>query len=198
MSETRHRWLWLVTACLLALLVYVAVMYQRIRRQMWTDEARPADVIVVLGAAEYAGRPSPVFRARLDHALSLYHRGIAPMMITTGGKGEDPQFSEGGVGRKYLIEHGVPGEVIIAETQSDNTDESTERVAVIMQKNGMKSCVVVSDGYHLYRAKQMLGRYGLQVYGAPRPQPRPQGRWQRMTLVLREILSYTLWRLHVT
>ena len=198
MSDRRRRWPWVVAACLLALVVYTAVMYWRIQRQMWTDETRPANAIVVLGAAEYAGRPSPVLRARLDHALSLYHRGIAPMMITTGGKGKDPQFSEGGVGRKYLIEHGVPDEAIIAETQSDNTDESTERVATIMQKNGMKSCVVVSDGYHLYRAKQMLGRYGVQVYGAPRPQPRPQSRWQRAILVLGEVLSYTLWRLHVT
>ena len=198
MSARRHHWLWLPAACLLALAVYTGVMYGRIQRQMWADETRPANAIVVLGAAEYAGRPSPVFRARLDHALGLYHRGIAPIMITTGGKGDDPQFSEGGVGRKYLIEHGVPDEAIIAETQSDNTDESTERVAIIMQKNGMKSCVVVSDGYHLYRAKQMLGRYGLQAYGAPRPQPRPQSRWQRAALVLREVLSYTFWRLHIT
>ena len=198
MSDHRRRWPWLLAACLLGGAVYTAVMFQRIRQQMWSDETRPADVIVVLGAAEYAGRPSPVFRARLDHALNLYHRGIAPMMVTTGGKGDDPTFSEGGVGRKYLIEHGVPDEAIIAETQSDNTDESTERVATIMQKNGMKSCVVVSDGYHLYRAKQMLGRYGVQVYGAPRPQPRPSSRWQRATLVLREVLSYTLWRLHIT
>ncbi len=198
MTEGRRRWPWVLAACLLAVVLYTAVMFQRIRRQMWTDETRHSDVIVVLGAAEYAGRPSPVFRARLDHALNLYHRGVAPMMITTGGKGEDPQYSEGGVGRKYLIEHGVPDEAIIAETQSDNTDESTERVAAIMQKNGMKSCVVVSDGYHLYRAKQMLGRYGVQVYGAPRPQSRPRSRWQRTTLVLREVLSYTLWRLHIT
>lgn len=188
----------MLAACLLLLAVYTGVMYQRIRRQMWTDETRPTDAIVVLGAAEYAGRPSPVFRARLDHALNLYHRGIAPIVITTGGRGEDPHFSEGGVGRKYLIEHGVPDEAIIAETQSDNTDESTERVAVIMQKNAMKSCVVVSDGYHLYRAKQMLGRLGIQAYGAPRPQPRPQSRWQRAGLVLREVLSYTLWRLRLT
>ncbi len=198
MSDGRRRWPWVLAACLLVVLVYTAVMFQRIRRQMWTDETKPSDVIVVLGAAEYAGRPSPVFRARLDHALNLYHRGVAPMMITTGGKGDDPQYSEGGVGRKYLIEHGVPDEAIIAETQSDNTEESTERVATIMQKNRMKSCVVVSDGYHLYRAKQMLGRYGVQVYGAPRPQPRPQSRWQRASLVLREVLSYTLWRLHIT
>ena len=198
MSDHRHRWAWVLAACLLALAVYTGVMYRRIQRQMWTDEVRPADAIVVLGAAEYAGRPSPVFRARLDHALNLYHHGIAPLVITTGGQGDDPRFSEGGVGRKYLMEHGVPDEAIIAETQSDNTDESTERVATIMQKNGMKSCVLVSDGYHLYRAKRMLGRYGLQAYGAPRPQPRPQSRWQRAVLVLREVLSYTLWRLHIT
>ncbi len=165
---------------------------------MWRDETRPSDAIVVLGAAEYAGRPSPIFRARLDHGLALYYKKIAPMMITTGGHGEDPQFSEGGVGKKYLAEHGVPDPSIIAETQADNTDESTERVATIMQKNGMKSCVVVSDGYHIFRVKKMLERYGLQVYGAPRPQPRPQSRWQRAGLILREVLSYTLWRLHVT
>lgn len=198
MTERRHRWPWVLAVCLLLLAVYTGVMYRRIQRQMWVDEARVSDVIVVMGAAEYAGRPSPVLRARLDHALVLYHRGIAPMMITTGGKGDDPQYSEGGVGRKYLIEHGVPDEAIIAETQSDNTDVSTERVAIIMQKNGMKTCVVVSDGYHLYRAKQMLGRYGLQAFGAPRPQSRPTSRWQRAALILREVLSYSLWRLHIT
>lgn len=198
MGEKRRRWPWIVAACLLAIGLYTTVMYLRIRRQMWSDETRPADAIVVLGAAEYVGRPSPVFRARLDHALTLYHRGIAPVVITTGGQGEDPRYSEGGVGRQYLIEHGVPEEAIIAETQSDNTDESTERVAIIMQKNGMKNCVVVSDGYHLYRAKQMLDHYGLKAYAAPRPQPRPQSPWQRAALVLREVLSYTLWRLHIT
>ena len=197
--STRRKWPgWTLVAVLGVLALYVAVVYRRIQQQMWVDETRPADAIVVLGAAEYAGHPSPVFRARLDHALALYHRGIAPVVITTGGHGEDPQFSEGGVGRKYLIDHGVPEESIIAETQSDNTDESTQRVAAIMQKNGMKSCVVVSDGYHIFRVKKMLGRFGVQAYGAPRPQPRPQSRWQRASLVLREVLSYSLWRLHIT
>ena len=199
MSARRHnRLAWLLAAVLLAVVAYTAVVYRRIQQQMWVDETRPADAIVVLGAAEYAGRPSPIFKARLDHALALYQRGIAPVMITTGGQGEDPKFSEGGVGRKYLVEHGVPEQKIIAETQSDNTDESTERVATIMQVNGMRSCVVVSDGYHIFRVKRMLGRYGVQVYGAPRPQSRPRSRWQRVSLVLREVLSYTLWRLHIT
>ncbi len=196
--RTHNRLAWALAAVLLAAAVYTAVIYRRIQHQMWLDETRSADAIVVLGAAEYAGRPSPIFKARLDHALALYQRGIAPILITTGGRGEDPTFSEGGVGRKYLVEHGVPEQKIIAETQSDNTDESTERVATIMQVNGMKSCVVVSDGYHIFRVKRMLGRYGVQVYGAPRPQPRLQSRWQRVSLILREVVSYTLWRLHIT
>jgi uncharacterized SAM-binding protein YcdF (DUF218 family) len=198
LSTRRHPWRWFLAAILIAVLTYTAILYRKIQQQMWIDETRPTDAIVVLGAAEYAGRPSPIFRARLDHGLMLFHRGIAPMMITTGGHGEDPQFSEGGVGKKYLVEHGVPDPSIIAETQADNTDESTERVATIMQKNGMKSCVVVSDGYHIFRVKRMLGRYGVQVYGAPRPQPRPPSRLQRAALILREVLSYTLWRLHIT
>lgn len=196
--STGRKWLrWTLAAVAVLVVVYVAALYRAIRQQMWADETRPADAIVVLGAAEYAGHPSPVFRARLDHALMLYHRGIAPVVITTGGHGDDPRFSEGGVGQKYLEDHGVPDESVIAETQSDNTDESTQRVAAIMQKNGMKSCVVVSDGYHIFRVKKMMGRYGVQAYGAPRPQPR-QSRWQRASLVLREVLSYTLWRLHIT
>jgi uncharacterized SAM-binding protein YcdF (DUF218 family) len=174
LSTRRHPWRWFLAAILIAVVIYTAVLYRKIQQQMWVDETRPADAIVVLGAAEYAGRPSPIFRARLDHGLVLFHRGIAPMMITTGGHGEDPQFSEGGVGKRYLVEHGVPDPSIIAETQADNTDESTERV------------------------KRMLGRYGVQVYGAPRPQPRPQSRVQRAALILREVLSYTLWRLHIT
>ena len=82
----------------------------RIERQSTRDEAQPADVILVLGAAEYRGRPSPVLRARLDHALELYRRKLAPRILTTGGAGGDPVFTEGGVGRSYLIGHGVPSE----------------------------------------------------------------------------------------
>ena len=92
------------------------------------DQAAPADAIGVLGAAEYNGRPSPVYRARLDHALELYHRGIAPLIITLGGPGGD-QFTEGSVGEGYLINKGVPEQAIIAETESRNTEESARRIA---------------------------------------------------------------------
>ena len=124
------------------------------------DEARPADAIVVFGAAEYVGHPSPVYRARLDHAYDLFQRGLAPVIITTGGAGNDPHYSEGQVGRDYLEARGIPDVNLIAETQGDDTDESTQRVAVIMHANGMHSALLVSDAYHLYRAKQMMAREG--------------------------------------
>src|SRR5204862_7104928 len=97
------------------ILVYVAYISIRIEQQSTRDEARPADVIVVLGAAEYRGRPSPVLRARLDHALKLYQQGLAPRILTTGGAGGDPIFTEGGVGRSYLVGKGVPSESIVVE-----------------------------------------------------------------------------------
>ena len=183
---------------LLCALAFTAVTFVRVERQSWRDEARPADCIVVFGAAEYSGHPSPVWRARLDHAYSLFQRGLAPIVITTGGYGGDPKFSEGGVGRVYLMGRGIPEQDIIAETQADNTDESVERVAAIMNENGMRTCIAVSDGYHIFRVKKMLERQGFTVYGAPRPQARPTSRWQRVVLVLREVVSYTLWKMHIT
>lgn len=198
-SSGQHRWLWrLVAALALCVAGFGAVTFVRIQRQSARDEARPADAIVVFGAAEYAGRPSPIWRARLDHAYTLFGRGLAPIVITTGGHGEDPRFSEGGVGRDYLISRGIAEEHIIAETQADDTEESVARVAAIMKTNGMRSCVAVSDGYHIFRIKKMLERQGFTVYGAPRPQSRPRSRWQGFVLVLREVASYTLWKLHVT
>ena len=194
----KKRRLWrLLFAFLVLAAAFVAFLYTRIERQAVRDESQPADAIVVFGAAEYAGRPSPVFRARLDHAYNLFQRGLAPLIITTGGRGEDPHFSEGGVGRDYLAGRGVPEKSLIAETQSDNTVESAERVAVILKANGKRTCLAVSDDYHIFRIKQMLEAQGLVVHGAPRPEARPRSGSERATLVLKEVLSYTLWRLHL-
>lgn len=179
----------------LAVVMLTAITFARIQRQSWRDEVRPADAIVVFGAAEYAGRPSPVWRARLDHAYDLYQRGVAPIVITTGGHGGDPTFTEGGVGLSYLLDRGVPEQQLIAETQSDDTGQAVERVAVIMKANGMKSCVAVSDGYHIFRIKRMLERHGFTVYGAPRPELRPATRRQRFPLIVREVFSYAWWKL---
>jgi uncharacterized SAM-binding protein YcdF (DUF218 family) len=167
-------------------------------RQSKVDEARPADVIVVFGAAEYFGHPSPVFRARLDHAVTLFDRGLAPYLITTGGSGRDVHFSEGGVGRDYLASRGISDRHLIAETQGDNTAESAERVAVIMRANHMRTCIAVSDAYHLYRIKKLMQKQGIQTFVSPRPSPSSDA--QRSTLsgmlrVMREAFSSLIWQL---
>ena len=166
-------------------------------REAGVDEPRTADAIVVFGAAEYVGHPSPVYRARLDHAYDLFQRGLAPVIITTGGAGKDPQYSEGQVGRDYLEARGIPDVNLIAETQGGNTDESTQRVAVIMHANGMHSGLLVSDAYHLYRAKQMMAREGVTVYISPRPGSIPKTAFARWMAALRESFSYMLYRAHV-
>src|ERR1035441_3980949 len=106
-----------IALAVIGLLVAVAFLSRRIEQQSVREEAQPADVILVLGAAEYRGRPSPVLRARLDHALELYQRKLAPRILTTGGPGGDPVFTEAGVGRSYLTSRGVPAEVIIVENE---------------------------------------------------------------------------------
>ena len=152
---------------------------------------------MVFGAAEYAGRPSPVFRARLDHAFELFQRGVAPVVITTGGAGGDPRFSEGGVGHDYLAGRGIPDRKLIAETQGTDTAHSAERVAVIMRANRMRTCIAVSDEYHVFRIRKLLEHEGVTVMVAPRPDSRPRTTWQRIQAVTREAASYMAWRLHL-
>ena len=157
-----------------AVAAFLGISSVRIVHEAGLQEVHPADAIVVFGAAEYAGRPSPVFRARLDHAYDLFQRGAAPVVITTGGSGADPTFSEGGVGHDYLMRRGIPESKLIAETQGSDTASSAERVAVIMRANRMHSCVAVSDAYHVFRIRKLLEHEGVQVYVAPRPDSRPR------------------------
>ena len=176
-----------------ALLVYVAFLSVRIEQQSSRDEAQPSDVILVLGAAEYRGRPSPVLRARLDHALELYHRKLAPRIMTTGGAGGDPVFTEGGVGRTYLIGQGVPDEAVIVESEGESTVQSTAMAGEIMHRMGLHSAVVVSDGYHIYRVKEMLQSRGLKVYGSPRKERNPELLHDGWNYV-KQAIGYLLWR----
>jgi len=188
------RAVWIAIAlAVLALLVSVAYLSMRIERQSTRDEARPADVILVLGAAEYRGRPSPVLRARLDHALELYNRKLAPRIMTTGGAGGDPVYTEGGVGRSYLIGHGVPVEAVIVESEGESTVQSTAMAGEIMHRMGLHSAIVVSDGYHIFRVKRMLQFRGLQVYGSPRKEHNPEPLHDRWNYV-RQAIGYLLWR----
>jgi len=188
---------------LFAILLVVAAIYSvriayRIVRASDGDALRKADAIVVFGAAEYAGRPSPVLKARLDHAFDLYLQGYAPVVITTGGAGLDPVYSEGGVGRDYLTKNGVPDVSVIGETQGSDTAQSSDRVGAIMHKNHMRTALVVSDAYHIFRIKQMMAAEGIQAFGAPRPDSLPKTRWGRIVGVAREVVSYWAWKLHIT
>ena len=178
----------------LALFGYLVYVSVQIGDQSTRDEARPADTILVLGAAEYRGRPSPVLKARLDHALSLYWNKMAPSLITTGGAGGDPDYTEGGVGRSYLIEHNVPSEAIVVEPEGETTAHSIAAAGEIMQRMGLKSCILVSDGYHIYRAKKMLEFRGITVYGSPR-HSNPRGDLAEWWLYFRQSVGYLLWAL---
>jgi uncharacterized SAM-binding protein YcdF (DUF218 family) len=188
----------------IALLLVLAVVSlqvlrvsKEIQQESLIDEAQPADAIMVLGAAEYRGRPSPVLEARLNHALLLYLRGLAPRIITTGGAGGDPVFTEGSVGRAYLTAHGVPPEAIVVEREGESTAQSVAAVVEIMRRMNLKSAVVVSDGYHIFRVKKMLESSGLKVYGSPRPSI-PPGEWRARWQDLRQAVGYLLWRAGIT
>lgn len=173
---------------------WVAAQIQYFAR---TDQAAPSDAIVVFGAAEYAGKPSPVYRARLDHAKNLYAHGIAPLIITLGGPGGDA-FTEGGVGRDYLMGTGIPDDALIAETRSRNTTESASRLAVIARANHLQRLVIVSDAMHLFRIHAICAADGLNVLTSPRP---PSEKTETYTPpadpIWHEIVTYTLWRLHL-
>jgi uncharacterized SAM-binding protein YcdF (DUF218 family) len=183
--------------CVAAVAGYLGSLANQIRRQSNVDEARPADVIIIMGAAEYRGKPSPVLKARLDHGLDLYRQKLASRILTTGGAGGDPVFTEGQVGRDYLVRRGVPSEAILLEDEGESTMHSIAAAAEIMRRMNLKSCIVVSDGYHIFRAKKMLEFRGIDVYGSPRPSE-PKGTWRESWLFIRQAIGYVLWRVGVT
>jgi uncharacterized SAM-binding protein YcdF (DUF218 family) len=192
-----HRLLWTLVLAVVVAAVCLGFVSAGIVREAGLEELHSADAIVVFGAAEYSGRPSPVYRARLDHAFALYQSGLAPVVITTGGSGGDPSYNEGQVGHDYLMHLGIPEANLIAETQGSDTAESANRVGVIMRTNGIRSCLAVSDEYHVFRIRKLLEHEGVQVYVAPRPDSRPHTEPERALAVLREATSYLLWRLRM-
>jgi uncharacterized SAM-binding protein YcdF (DUF218 family) len=183
-----------LTLLLLGYLFYVA---REIEQQSNVDEAQPADVILVLGAAEYHGKPSPVLQARLNHALLLYLQHDAPYILTTGGAGGDPVFTEAEVGRGYLVEHGVRSESIITEAGS-TTAESVGAAAETMHRMNLHSCIVVSDGYHIYRVKRLMQSKQIKVYGSPRPQLVVLTKGQKRWLYLRQAVGFVLWQVGIS
>jgi uncharacterized SAM-binding protein YcdF (DUF218 family) len=173
-------------------------LYQQIDSVASQDEAQPADAIAVFGAAEYSGRPSPIFHARLDHAVDLYRKQIAPFVITLGGgTDKDSGNTEGGVGRDYLLANGIPFGNIIAETRSTDTEQQVHRLAAIAKENNLHHIVVVSDGTHLFRIRELCKEAGLDVYTSPRGTVGHIGNYDLAMRYFHEMLSYTALRLHL-
>ncbi len=139
----------------------------RIWQQGESDDRRPADAIVVLGAAQYDGRPSPVFRARLDHAVSLYLAGLAPTLVVTGGKAEGDRTTEAEAARRYAIAHGVPASAILVEDRGRTTLESLRGVASLYRAHGLRSGLYVSDRTHMLRVLRMATDQGIVARGSP-------------------------------
>ena len=131
------------------------------------DRAAPADAIVVLGAAQYSGRPSPVLQARLDHALALYRRGLAPRVILTGGTAPGDRTSEAAVGRSYLRRAGVPATAMLMEAEGRTTRASLTAVAAVAGPLAIRRVILVSDPFHLLRARTIARRLGLEALTSP-------------------------------
>jgi uncharacterized SAM-binding protein YcdF (DUF218 family) len=190
---------WTAAATVIAALglsVYCFYVYRQIRNSAVRDEAQPADAIVVLGAAQYNGRPSPVLKARLDHTFDLYSRGYAPVIITTGGYGPDPNFSEAHVSTQYLIKRGVDPGNIVTDQGSVTSYDSIQAAAALMQAKEWKAVLVVSDGFHLYRLKKMFEGHGIVAYTSPAPDsPIEMASSQRLWHSLREVLLFSVYQL---
>jgi uncharacterized SAM-binding protein YcdF (DUF218 family) len=157
------------------------------------DDARPSDAIVVLGAAQYVGRPSPVLRARLDHAIALYQGGVAPHLVLTGGVGEGDTTSEAAVGRRYALKHGVPDSALLTEEHGRTTTESLYAVAAILHQRGDSQVVLVSDPFHMLRLRIIAGRLGLDAATSPtRTSPIQANRDERWSYVISESVKVPL------
>lgn len=156
---------WSAIAALVVVIWLVALAGVIVRGRL--DEARPAAAIVVLGAAQYEGRPSPVLRARLDHAIALFKRGLAPELILTGGTGTGDTTSEAAVGRRYAVRRGVPQNAITIESRGLTTSQSLNAVALIMRSKPDPTAILVSDPFHMLRLSILARRLGMTPLTSP-------------------------------
>src|SRR5215212_9411161 len=205
----RHRspwgelWRWgmrLVGFCVAALVVTGLVLVIAIYRQARTDQARPAQAIVILGTAQYNGWPGPVFQARLDRAIELWRAGYAPLLVVTGGKMPGDGYTEAEAAWTYLTDAGVPAEAIVAENAASDTWESMQGIAALLQPLGIGQVIVVSDGFHLFRSRMMARDVGLQAWGSPAElSPIRTGGGGELTYVIREAAAVVvhLWQTRV-
>lgn len=151
------------------------------------DMARPSDAIVVLGAAQYAGRPSPVLKARLDHALDLWNKGMAKRLVLTGGRGTGDTISEAAVGRRYAMKAGVADSAILLENEGRTTSESFATVAEILEEKKLERAILVSDPFHMLRLQILAKRYGVESVTSPtRTSPISANRLEALAYILSE------------
>ena len=136
------------------------------------DQAAAADVIIVLGAAAYDARPSPVFRERIRHGIELYRRGLAPRLIFTGGYGKGARFSESQVARRYALQQDVPRAAILIESRSRTTRENLRQAALLMEEHRMRRAIIVSDPLHMARALRLARALGIDALGSSTPTSR--------------------------
>jgi uncharacterized SAM-binding protein YcdF (DUF218 family) len=192
---------WLVTLVVFVILAGVFLSASLLAAIYWqarTDQIAPVDAIVVLGAAQYDGRPSPVLRARLDEALVAFRDGVAPLVVVSGGRQPGDRYTEAEASRDYLIEHGVPRTAILLENEGRTSEQSMDGVAKILRPRGLHRILLVSDGFHLFRLKIMARHLGLTALGlAASTSPIKQGSKEELSYVIREaggIVAY-LWEI---
>ena len=175
-------------ACIAGLLLVLAYTTWRIWDQGNKDEARPADAIVVLGAAQYNGVPSPIYQARLDHAINLFEEGLASTLVVTGGKLPGDTFTEAEAGRAYAIAHGVPEDAILVEDGGRTTLESLRTVGAMLGEQGFDSAVFVSDRTHMLRVLRIARDQGVEAFGSPtRTSPIDSSPSERLRATIHEV-----------
>ena len=178
----------LLVAALLASIALIGYAAFRINAQGQLDERRPVDAIVVLGAAQFNGRPGGVFAARLDHAVALWKEGIAPYLVVTGGKLPGDKTTEAATARAWAMQRGVPAEAILSEDRGRTTFESLEAVAGIFREHGLRSGVFVSDETHMLRVLRMASDQGMVAWGSPtRTSPSDRDAIRRQKALLHEL-----------
>jgi uncharacterized SAM-binding protein YcdF (DUF218 family) len=183
----------LIASVILAVIAIWAVSMAAVLLFSWIDQAQPAESIVVLGAAQYSGRPSPVLKARLDHGIDLWTRGMGRVLVLTGGRGNGDTTSEADVGRNYARKKGVPDTVILLENTGRTTRESMLGVAELLQKRGMNTAILVSDPFHMLRLSIIGRRFGLKPYTSPtRTSPISPNREKRWRYMLGESIKAPL------
>lgn len=183
----------LIAGILLSIGILWGVSMAAVLLFSWMDQAQPADSIVVLGAAQYDGRPSPVLRARLDHGIDLWKQQMGKILVLTGGRGYGDTTSEAAVGRAYARKQGVPDTVIFLEDKGRTTRESMLGVAEILEKRGVRTAILVSDPFHMLRLSITGRRFGMIPYTSPtRTSPISPNREKRWRYMLGESIKAPL------